>query len=515
MPSAATCVQCSRTNKVSYLCFDIGSSSLKAALVSEKGDLLASSRRPLSIIHGPSGVHESDACSWVEAAFSAGAEAISLAERALAEHHIPKLEVRAISVSGNGPSLLAVDSSGHPLGPALSWLDRRAVVEAEEVSKLAGFKIDPTFYLPKALRMWRTSDEELRDRIRWFFSCPEYIVFMLCGEALTYLPDPGYEPYIWNSDMIAALGLPLERFPPFSVHARIVGRLIPAAASRLGLNPEIPLVSGYPDFLAAIVGSASVDIGDACDRSGTSEAINLCALKPFPRRDLLSLPHPIAGLWNLSGGISTAGAALAWLSNILNPQSGHGDAAPVDSLLHEAHLSPPGAHGLVFLPYLAGERAPIWDASLRGAFVGLSIDHDRSDLARAAAEALAYGLKLASDLARSESFPFKILRVSGSSALDNLLCEIKADVLGVPVEVPEIVECELVGDAAACASALGDASDLYEASHALVRIARSFEPHSIKAYSDTFGKFMDALEALESTGSSSVSRLGSAATEIK
>ncbi len=91
------------------------------------------------------------------------------------------------------------------------------------MSALAGKPIDPTFDLPKALRLWREAGSELRDRIRWFFSCPEYLLYSLCGEALTDLPDPGYEPYIWNERMLAALELPRERFPPFAPPARHAG----------------------------------------------------------------------------------------------------------------------------------------------------------------------------------------------------------------------------------------------------------------------------------------------------
>jgi len=311
-------------------------------------------RRPLALVHGSDGAHESDARLWVEAALSAGAEAVAEARRG------SDIEVRAVSVSGNGPTLLAADSAGRPLGPALSWLDRRAAGEAEEVSALAGIRIDPTFYLPKALRLWRSAGEKLRGKIRWFFSCPEYLVFSLCGEALTYLPHPGYEPYIWNSEMIAALHLPAERFPPFVAPAKIAGKLLSIAAARLGLSAGIPVVSGFPDFLAAIVGSASVEIGVACDRTGTSEAINLCADRPFSRRDLLSLPHPLDVLWNISGGVSTAGAALEWLASTLDAGIGLNGSTKVDGLLAEARLAAPGAKGLVFLPYLAGERAPLW-----------------------------------------------------------------------------------------------------------------------------------------------------------
>ena len=475
-----------------YLCFDIGSSSLKAALVSEKGELLGLARSPVALAHAEGGVHEADAAGWIDAARSAGAEALSLARGSARRG----LDVRALSVSGNGPTLVAVDAAGLPLGPALSWMDRRATKEAEEVSALAGRVVDPTFYLPKALRLWRAAEPDRRDRIRWFFSCPEYLLYALCGEALTYLPHPGYEPYIWNESMLAALDLPRDRFPPFAAPARVAGRLLPDPASSLGLAPGLPVVTGFPDFLAAIVGSATVVTGRACDRSGTSEAINLCADRPFPNRALLSLPHPVDGLWNVSGGVSTAGAALEWLAGLIGFGEADGGESAVAGLLADARRGPPGAAGLAFLPYLAGERAPLWDASRRAAFVGLSIEHGRPEIARAACESLAFGLKLASDLAVAEAMPFDLLRVSGQASGDDFLCALKADILAVPVEAPEIGDCELVGDAAACALALGDASSLAESAAALVRIRRRFEPKPEPAYAKAFASYEAALAAL-------------------
>jgi len=481
---------------VAYLLFDIGSSSLKAGVIAEDGRLLGLARRalPLSYASVDQGgaermAHETDATLWAEAAFSAGAEALAAARRSIERG---SLELRAISVSGNGPTLLAVDAAGEPLGPALSWLDGRAKDEAGEVSALAGRVIDPTFYLPKALRLWRLADQGLRDRIRWFFSCPEYLLFALCGRALTYLPHPGYEPYIWNESLIRGVDLPLDRFPPFAAPATCAGSLLPSAAQRLGLGADIPVVTGFPDFLAAIVGSACVEVGLACDRSGTSEAINLCAQRPYPTRALLSLPHPVTGLWNVSGGVSTSGAALEWLSRALDSK---GDA-DVAALLADARLSPPGARGLVFLPYLAGERAPLWDSRRRAAFAGLSLEQGRREMARAVCESLAFGLKLSMDLAVAEGLPFSLLRVSGPSAGDDFLCELKADILGVPVEAPELGDCELLGDAAACALALGDAASLQQSASSLIRIRRRFEPRHQEAYARAFASYEAALRAL-------------------
>jgi xylulokinase len=471
---------------MAYLCFDIGSSAVKAAIISEEGSLVAIARRPVPLAHGLGGAHEADAGRWIDAALDAGAEAVSSAKRSGG-----KLELRALSVSGNGPTLIAVDASGKPLLPALSWLDRRATAEADEVSKLAGKVIDPTFYLPKALRLWRGADEELRERIRWFFSCPEYLLYALCGAALTYLPHPGYEPYIWNDSLLGALALPKEKFPSLCPPAKIAGELLPVIALRLGVEPGTPVVTGFPDFLAAIVGSAAVEPGLSCDRTGTSEAINLCATRPFPSRELLSLPHPVEGLWNVSGGVSTAGAALEWLASLL------GFEGPA-RLVKEASKAPRGDGSLVFLPYLAGERAPLWDASRRGAFAGLSLEHGRPDLARAACESLAYGLKLASDRAIGEGMAFDLVRVSGHAGSEDFLCVLKADVLGVPVEVPEILDCELLGDAAAAALALGEAGSIGESAKKLSRIRRRFEPHPSRGgYERGYDSFKMALSALE------------------
>ncbi len=486
-----------------YLCFDIGTSSVKSALISETGLLLGFGRSSVSIIHAQDGAHEVDPSAWVDAAFSAGRSALSEARATSMRSNI---EIRAIAVSGNGPTLLAVDGGGAPIRPALSWMDRRARTEAEEVSRIVGFPIDPGFYLPKALFMWRSS-EELRLRTRWFFSCPEYLAFVLGGSAVTYLPSPGYKPYIWDGPVIDALGLDEGLFPPFASPGAQIGGLRPACAERLGIAPGIPIIASFPDFLAAIVGSGSVTAGTACDRSGSSEALNICAPRPFTGKRLLSLPHPIEGLWNISGGVSTAGSALSWIESVIfsdssrtnDPPSAQAYSAEPQSssrISELASISSAAAHGLVFLPYLAGERAPLWDSSRRGAFVGLSLEHTRSDIARAACESLAYGIRLVADLARSDGAGIDLVRVSGFSARDDFLCSLKADILGIPVEAPEIPDCELLGDAALCSVSLRETSDLIEASRLLHRTRRRFERRASADYDAAYELFRAALDDL-------------------
>jgi len=462
-----------------FLTVDVGSSQVKAGLVSEEGRLLSSARRPVRIIHGEGpNEHETEAGEWVEAAFEAMAETLQ-----------GQAAPRALAVSGNGPTLVALDAAGRPLGRALSWMDRRASSEAALVSRLAGLPIDASFYLPKALWFARRHPEA--GRIRRFMSCPEHLLFELTGEAWTYLPDPGYQPYIWSDALIEGAGLEASLFPPFIEPGIRAGGLRPQAAARLGLPPGIPAFAGFPDFLAGLVGAGIVEEGMAGDRGGTSEALNIAARAPYPGRGLLSLPHAIPGLWNLSGGLSTSGKALEWLAANL----GLGD---VGELLGLAESAEPGARGLVFLPYLAGERAPLWDPDRRAAFVGLSLSHGRAEMARAACEALCFGLRFPAELAAAAGFPPTVLRTLGLLGRNPFMASTKAAILGLPLEIPEVQDSELVGDAAACAKGLGDHADLRTASKAMARMAGRVEPAAgtEERYEEAYGLWKEALGAL-------------------
>ncbi len=247
------------------------------------------------------------------------------------------------------------------------------------------------------------------------------------------------------------------------------------------------------------MGSGAVTPGIACDRSGSSEALNVCAARPHTDPAVFSLPHAIQGLWNLSGGLTTSGKALEWFSGV-SGYSGIGS----DSVFQEAERVAAGAGGILFLPYLAGERAPIWNPGLLGAFMGLSLSHGRQEMARAVVESIAFGLRLAADRIREGGFPIAVTRCSGGGARDDVLCAIKADVLGMPIEVPQTPECEAMGDACACSVALRDHVDLKEASEAMVRVESRFEPDEGKrpVYDERYAAwkmFLDATIGLTAT----------------
>jgi xylulokinase len=480
---------------VSVIGIDLGTSTVKAGLFSSEGKLLSLRSRPLidgvrsakSIPPGSPGI---DADAWVDAAFALLRELSSVAIESYGQD-----PVEALSVSGNGPTLVAVDKDGKPLMPALVWSDRRALEESAEISRLAGRHVDPAFYLPKALRLMRR-ETRLYDETACFMPCPEYLAFRLTGIRHAVLPAPGYEPFIHGKAILEGAGLDPDKFPPLAVPGASLGRLIEDAAKSSGLPRSCRVAAGLPDFLSALLGSGVTAPGIALDRSGSSEALNLCSTRPFPTETLFSLPHPVAGLFNVSGGVSTSGSALDWLSRLLGtsgPSSGMDE-----NVLETLSAIEPGSEGLLFLPYLEGERAPLWDPLARGAFVGLKASHGKTQLLRALLESVAFALRDIEATMEGAGLAVDEIRAAGGPSRNRLWTKIKADVLGRKIVLPESSEAEIAGSAAIALASISRFPSIIQASAAVSRVATVVEPDMAAhgRYEEPFGLFLKARSGL-------------------
>jgi xylulokinase len=471
------------------LAIDIGTTSAKAALIDDTGECLALERRALPNLAAESPIHhEIDSREWLDAL---SAILASLSRRP----GIALSGIEAIVVSGNGPTLVPVDSMGQALCPAITWLDRRATEESEEIERILGRKLDPAFNLPKVLWL-RKHRPEIFEAARWFSSCPEFVAASLCGEWVTYLPAWGYQDIIWGESDLRAFGLDSTRFPPFAKPGVIIGRTSGAFSLAAGLRPGIPVVSGSPDFIVALLGSAATLPGRACDRSGTSEGINLCWDGQIARNTrLLSMPHIIEPYRNISGVISTSGKAISWFSDLVGVERD-----PVEGFFSLVTKAKAGADRLIFLPYLAGERAPIWDPDARGAFIGLSLRHGASQMARAVAESTGFAMRDILDTMSGLGAEATDLRVTGRPAGNAAWNQIKADITGLEVLVPAFREAELMGDHCLAACALGRYSNPGEAAETLVRIERTFEPNlsNESLYKELFTLYRQSYAGLKS-----------------
>jgi len=466
------------------LAVDVGTSVVKAALFDEGGAVLSRADAPLSLLPNPDPIrHEVDALEWIRAL------GLLASKLRLVETQRP----RAIVISGNGPTLVPVAQDGQPLSNAMTWMDRRGVEEASIVAERRGTPTDAAFYLPKALWVAR-HQPELYERTRYFFSCPEYLTFILTGSAVTFLPTPDYSRSImWDSDAVRSLGMDPDKFPPFVIPGSAVGRVTKAGSRASGIPEGLPVFAGAPDFIVSLLGTATVAPGRACMRSGTSEGINLCSRTAIQDRRLLCVSHIVPGFFNVSGVISTSGRALEWFKNATGKTDGD-----YESLFNDIEDMPAGSNRLLFLPYLAGERAPIWDSLARGAFIGLSLNHGLRDMTRAVVESVAYAVRDVVEVMEEAGVSVRDLRITGSPSRSPLWNQIKADVTKRRILVPTQPDSDLVGDACLALFGLGEFDSAAAASEAIVEMGEVFEPDTAKGqtYDEMFSLYRESYAGL-------------------
>ncbi len=466
------------------LAVDVGTTLLKAGLFKPDGSLVARAEAPLTLqSHADPLWHESDARGWIRG--------LAAAVRDLPLPAAGGLE--AVVASGNGPTLVPVDAAGEPLAPAMTWMDRRCVEEAAIVSAKRGSLIDPTFSLPKALWFFRNRPL-VYGKTERFFGCPEYVAYVLTGEAAAFLPTPEYTRYYWDEALISAVGMEPSKFPPFLLSGRVMGRVSAAGSAATGVPAGVPVVSGGPDFLVSLLGTATVAAGRACVRSGTSEGINLCSAAPTGDRRLLCVSHIVDGFWNVSGMISTSGKALEWFKNA----SGRA-ARSYEELFDEIQDVPAGAGSLLFLPYLAGERAPIWDPAARGAFIGLTLGHGPAEMLRAVAESVGFAVRDVVEVMEEGGLAVRDLRITGRPSRSRSWNQMKADITGRRILVPETPDSDLAGDVCLALRALGRHASVAEAAEAIVRIGGAFEPDPAKQslYDGMFAAYRESYTGLK------------------
>ncbi|MDR1894313.1 MAG: hypothetical protein LBQ61_06430, partial [Spirochaetales bacterium] len=347
--------------------------------------------------------------------------------------------------------------------------------------------------LPKALWI-KNQEPRLYEETRFFLSAPEYLLYALTGEARTVLPAPGFERWYWTGELLDRAGLDRAKFPPFAAPGELIGTLSPQAAAFLGFSRPIKVLAGGPDFFVAILGSGAVRPGRACDRGGTSEGINLCTENQITDSRLMSYGHPVKPFWNLSGIISTSGKAIAWIRDILGMT-----ALPYSAFYELASRSEPGAGGVVFLPYLAGERAPHWNPHARGVFQGLNLSTGRAELARAVAEGVCFAIRDVITVMKETGAPVEDLRVTGGPGESAFLNQLKADITGLPVLLPACPEAELLGLAALAAASLGKYAGPEEAAGVLAGIRETRRPQSAldPLYQDRFEKYRELYPLLK------------------
>ena len=471
------------------LVYDIGTTSVKGAVFNINGEMLARAVSPVRLKTGSNPlINECDPNGWITAI---GIINTQLEIKKLQSENREK--IRAIVVSGNGPTLVPVNKRGDPLNYALTWLDRRAVVESESISKITGDYVDPSFFLPKAYWFYKNK-KALYNKTEHFLPCPDFINYFFTGNAFAALPGDAFKKYMWDPKDVEILGMDARKFPEFIRPGENIGKVRREAEERLGVPVGTPVITGGPDFVMSLLGTATVVPGRACDRSGTSEGINLCSDIPVNDKRLLSLPHVIEGLYNISGIISTSGKALEWFKNITGKKN-----LDYETLFEELCEVPPGSSKLVFLPYLAGERSPIWDPDARGTFIGLNLNHGRKEMMRAVVESVGFAIRDIVEIMEENNFTVEDLRVTGGQSKSPLWNQIKADITGKNILLPDCTDAELKGNTSVALYNLGYYPSLMEAADKTFRVKKVFKPQKKlkNLYDELFSVYRESYRGLK------------------
>ena len=452
--------------EAAVLGIDLGTTEAKAALVTPGGRLVGLGRASYALHTGPDGRAEQSPADWW-AAVAAAVRSIDATG----------IEIAAVCGVGQGPTLAVLDADGMPVRHAITWQDRRA--------GNGGFGL-----LPKLAWLAREEPASVA-RAAWLTTAWDALGLWLSGRAATALQ--GHETPL-DGEVLRDAGVPAERVPPPVHVGSMLGPLRPDAAAAMGLEAGIPVVAGVNDGMASVLGAGLRAAGDAVDTGGTSGGLAICSDRPLDLPGVYSAPAPLPGRWILGGAMAAIGASVDWLRTAVL-----GDRWTPDELFAAAAPVAPGADGLVFLPYLAGERAPVFDEAARGAFVGLTLAHGPAHLARAVLEGGAFAVRHVAEPILAAGIPLRELRPAGRPTPGDLWARIKADVLGVPVAIPTIGETAVLGAAILAAAGSGAVPDLEAGVATMTSTARRLDPDpAVHArYDELFAVYRDLYPALK------------------
>ncbi|MCY3748134.1 MAG: xylulokinase [Chloroflexi bacterium] len=416
---------------------DLGTTGARAVLADVSGATLAVHEAPYDLHTPRPGWAEQSAVDWERAAFVAMAAVASRAQRAD--------DVRAIGLTGQMHGLTLLNRAQQPLRDAILWCDLRTGPQRRELEDTIGVRtlVRHTgnlplegFQAPKIIWV-RQHEPDLLERTAHVLLPKDFIRLRLTGECLTDVSDASGTGYFdsatrrWSEPMVDRLGLDRSWLPEIRESPETAGRLTPAAAERLGLRAGIPIAAGAGDQPAGAVAAGVVAEGDAAVTIGSSGVVFAVAAAygAAPDGRVQVGAHAQPGRWYLMGVTQAAGLSLRWLRDTFLPGLSY------DRLVPEAMDSPPGSRGLLWLPYLQGERTPHLDADARGALVGLTTAHRRADIVRAVLEGVAFSLRDAAQAIQGVGAAVDRFKLAGGGARSPLWRQIVADVFDAPMRV--------------------------------------------------------------------------------
>jgi xylulokinase len=493
---------------------DYGTGGCKVTAIDETGAFAGEAAVEYPTYHDRPGWSEQDPEDWWSSLCGAlaklSAKGVDL--KSVAACALDGSTHNAVLLGSSGSGALdrvLADRSYRPVRRTIMWTDQRSTAECAELREKYGEKIfstcyqmpAPTWTLPQM--MWlKVNEPEALARTEHVLFVKDYVRYLLTGAAATDRIEAQGTLFFdmakgaWDDELVNLSGLRPGQLPDFIAPTDIAGRVTPAAAAETGLPEGTPVVCGSSDSAVEDYGAGAVEPGDLIIKLATAGNVNSMTAEAHPHPKTLTYSHIVPGMWYSVSATNAAALCMRWFRDGFYGDCADG-ADVWKKIDEEACASPVGAGGVVFHPYLQGERCPYWDADLRASFTGVSIASGRGDFARALMEGVAFSLRDCYRTLEEMELPVKRIFLIGGGARSRLWSEIVANVFNCTVAVPE------PGDASfgACLLAgvgAGVFSDVKAAVSSCLKIARRIEPDPALAgaYDGLFGKYRAIHDAL-------------------
>ncbi|MGX7417410.1 xylulokinase [Carnobacterium gallinarum] len=495
--------------KEALLGIDIGTSSCKLATFSIDGTVIATASEKYAVYYPEKGWAEQKPEEWWDSVVSAIQKLLKMPE-------MQEFTIVGIGVDGQGWSMIPIDSDGKVLYNNPIWMDTRAKDICDEVKAAYGDRIfevsgnpfEPTYSLPKLLWLKRHHPEIFK-KIDQVLQANSYIVYKLTG-AKTQDLSQGYglqcfdmKKGEWNQEICELLGVPLEILPPIVKSDQVVGSITAEISQLTGLEIGIPVVAGGVDAACGTLGVGVIAHGETQEQGGQAEGMSICLNECIADKRLILGYHVVPNHWLLQGGTVGGGGVLDWVKNNYcleekqNAQFHETDAYyEMDRM---AKSVPAGSDGVVFLPYMAGERSPIWNPHAKGVYYGFDFTKTRSHLIRASQEGVAYSLKDNLEVAESAGAIIGEMRAMGGSANSEFWTQMKADVTGKVIKVPSSDTATTLGAAILAGIGVGVYKDYQDARDQTIKVKKVYHPNPEvkKEYDQGFAQYKRLYQQLE------------------
>ena len=469
---------------------DIGTSACKVAVFNENGKVLASASEQYAVYYPQSGWAEQDADEWWGAIVGAIKTVLSFPG-------VSAENIRCIGIDGQSWSAIPVDREGNALARTPIWMDTRARFICERVKKelgentvfdIAGNDFLPSYSAPKMI-WFKENFPEIHKKTYKYLQSNSYIAYKLTGRftqdksQLYGIQFFSLHNMKFDDELASAMGLSADLIPEVYDCDAVIGAVTVAAASVTGLKEGTPVVAGGLDAACGTLGAGVYKPGQTQEQGGQAGGMSICTDRSLAHKSLILSTHVVPGLYLLQGGSVGGGGVLKWFRQELASDKSF------DEITAEAENIPAGAEGVVFLPYMSGERSPIWDPDAKGVYYGLSYDKTRGHMIKATLESVAYSLEHNMRIAESVGARAETLNAMGGAANSRLWTQIKADVTGKKIVVPMSDTATTLGAAILAGIGCGVYGSYEEAVNKTIKITRVHEPDMEKH--EQYKKYME------------------------